>query len=75
VNEGSLGKDLQLFVALGIFDIDDEGTENVWCLQLTLEEGLMLQKKDDVTFQRVGLFQLYKEDWFVDIEESEVRLV
>ncbi|KAF9775389.1 hypothetical protein IL306_006506 [Fusarium sp. DS 682] len=75
LNEGSLSKDLELFVALGIFDFDDESIEEVSCLQLTLEEGLMLCKKDDGTFQRVGLFQLYKVDWFDSVEETEVRLV
>lgn len=75
LNEGSIGRDPEPFVALGIFDIHDEATQNLWCLQLTLEEGLMLRKKDDGTFQRMGLFQLYKEDWFNGVEEAEVRLV
>ncbi|KAF5547940.1 hypothetical protein FPHYL_10065, partial [Fusarium phyllophilum] len=54
---GSLNKDMSMFVALGIFDFDEESIEEVWCLQLTLEEGLMVCKKDDGTFQRIGVFQ------------------
>ncbi|KAF5541985.1 hypothetical protein FMEXI_7684 [Fusarium mexicanum] len=59
LKEGSLNKDMSVFQALGIFDFDEESIEEVWCLQLTLEEGLMLCKKDDVTFQRIGVFQLF----------------
>ncbi|KAF5642991.1 hypothetical protein F25303_6363 [Fusarium sp. NRRL 25303] len=58
LKEGSLSKDMSVFVALGIFDFDEEGIEEVWCLQLTLEEGLMLCRKDDETFQRIGVFQI-----------------
>ncbi|RGP78904.1 hypothetical protein FLONG3_2809 [Fusarium longipes] len=72
---GSLNKDMSVFVALGIFDFDEESIDDVWCLQLTLEEGLMLSKKDDETFQRVGIFQACKLDWFDTVVESEVRLV
>ncbi|KAJ4110290.1 hypothetical protein NW768_012050 [Fusarium equiseti] len=75
VNESSPSKDLEPFVALGMFDFDDGTTERVWCLQLALEEGLMLRKKEDGTFQRMGLFQPYKEDWFNGVKETEVRLV
>ncbi|KAF5968999.1 hypothetical protein FBULB1_10463 [Fusarium bulbicola] len=59
MNERSLNKDMSAFVALGIFDFDEESVEEVWCLQFTLEEGLMLCKKDDATFQRIGVFQLF----------------
>ncbi|KLO95494.1 tol protein [Fusarium fujikuroi] len=72
---GSLNKDMTTFVALGIFDFDEEGIDEVWCLQLTLEEGLMLCKKGDKTFQRTGVFQVCKLDWFDSVAESEVRLV
>ncbi|ENH68172.1 hypothetical protein FOC1_g10003803 [Fusarium oxysporum f. sp. cubense race 1] len=75
LKEGSLNKDMSVFVALGIFDFDEESIEEVWCLQLTLEEGLMLCKKDDGTFQRIGVFQVCKMDWFDSVVESEVRLV
>lgn len=75
LKEGSLNKDMSVFVALGIFDFDEESIEEVWCLQLTLEEGLMLCKKDDGTFQRIGVFQVCKMDWYDSVAESEVRLV
>ncbi|KAG7413815.1 hypothetical protein Forpe1208_v008231 [Fusarium oxysporum f. sp. rapae] len=73
--EGSLNKDMSVFVALGIFDFDEESIEEVWCLQLTFEEGLMLCKKDNGTFQRIGVFQVCKMDWFDSAVELEVRLV
>ncbi|CAF3570469.1 unnamed protein product [Fusarium graminearum] len=75
VNGSNLSKDLETFVALGMFDFDDEATDKVFCLQLTVEEGLMLRKNDNGTFQRIGLFQPYKDDWFNGVEETEVRLV
>ncbi|KAF5532879.1 hypothetical protein FNAPI_12835 [Fusarium napiforme] len=75
VKEGSVDKDMSAFVALGIFDFDEESIEEVCCLQLTLEEGLLLCKKDDGTFQRIGVFQVCKMDWFDSVGESEVRLV
>ncbi|KAL6923019.1 hypothetical protein FSST1_000293 [Fusarium sambucinum] len=74
-NEGISSKDMSRFVALGMFDFDNESTEKVWCLQLTLEEGLILCRRDYGTFQRLGLFQLYQMDWFDNVEETEVKLV
>ncbi|EWG41181.1 hypothetical protein FVEG_03337 [Fusarium verticillioides 7600] len=75
MKEGMLNKDMSMFVALGIFDFDEEGIEDLWCLQLTLEEGLMLCKNDDGVFQRIGVFQVCKMEWFESVGESEVRLV
>ncbi|KAG5797013.1 hypothetical protein H9Q69_003976 [Fusarium xylarioides] len=57
LKEGKPNKDMSGFVALGIFDFDEESIEEVWCLQLIHEEGLMLCQKEDGTFQRIGVFQ------------------
>ncbi|EEU41672.1 uncharacterized protein NECHADRAFT_97740 [Fusarium vanettenii 77-13-4] len=75
LKEGAFSSDLALFVALGAFDLAEESVQEVWCLQLTAEEGLMLRKGDNGRFQRLGLFQLYKMDWFGNLGDSEVVLV
>lgn len=69
------GGDLSSFVALGAFDFADENVEQVWCLQLTAETGLMLRWGEDGGFRRAGLFQLYQMDWFDEVEDTEVILV
>ncbi|UPK99730.1 hypothetical protein LCI18_010665 [Fusarium solani-melongenae] len=75
LREGAFSSDLALFVALGAFDLAEESVQEVWCLYLTVEEGLMLRKGDDGRFRRLGLFQLYKMDWFDNVGDSEVRLL
>ncbi|KAI8711862.1 HET domain-containing protein [Fusarium sp. LHS14.1] len=75
LKEDALSSDMALFVALGAFDLAEESVQEVWCLQLTVEEGLILRKGDDGRFQRLGLFQLYKMDWFDNVGDSEVMLV
>ncbi|KAF5012271.1 hypothetical protein FDECE_1652 [Fusarium decemcellulare] len=61
--------------ALGAFDFAEEGVEEVRCLQVTAEDGMLLHVGADGKFRRAGLFQLYKMGWFDDVEENEVRLV
>lgn len=75
LKEGALSLDMAFFVALGAFDLAEESVQELWCLQLTVEEGLMLRKGDDGRFKRLGLFQLYKMDWFDNVGDSEIILV
>lgn len=65
--------------AIGLFDVEDETCREVWCLQLTEIEGLMLREVqgDDETrrYQRLGLFWLEQKSWFDNVDEVEVRLI
>ncbi|KAJ3534311.1 hypothetical protein NM208_g7589 [Fusarium decemcellulare] len=55
-----------------VFDVQEEACKNVWCLQMTEIEGLVLQRvkspdgniKDGKTFQRLGVFWLEDKNWF-----------
>ncbi|RTE76033.1 hypothetical protein BHE90_009519 [Fusarium euwallaceae] len=67
--------DLSLFVALGAFDFAAEKVQEMWCLQLTAEEGLMLRQTQDGKFARLGWFVLDNKAWFDKIKEAEVSLV
>lgn len=53
--------------AIGLFDVKGETCQEVWCLQLTEVEGLMLREvKGSDGFrksQRVGLFWLEERHW------------
>ncbi|KAI1742756.1 heterokaryon incompatibility protein-domain-containing protein [Xylaria scruposa] len=64
--------------AVGLFDVKEETCREVWCLQLTEVEGLMLREVESHDgirrFQRLGLFWLEEKDWFADIDEVLVRL-
>ncbi|KAM0432231.1 hypothetical protein ACHAPT_004769 [Fusarium lateritium] len=73
--DGGIGSDVSPFVALGAFDLADESVEQVWCLQLTAEDGLMFHRGENGDFRRAGLFRLYQMDWFDHVAEMEVRLV
>lgn len=75
LKDNALSSDLGLFVALAVFDLAEESIPEVWCLHLTVDEGLMLRKGDDGRFLRLGVFELYNMDWFDGVRESEVRLV
>lgn len=65
--------------AVGVFDVEEEACKEVWCLQLTEVEGLMLRlvrNWDDIEkFQRVGLFWLEDRHWFNGIGKTNIRLV
>lgn len=67
--------DLSLFVALGAFDFAAEKVQEMWCLQLTAEEGLMLRETQEGKFVRLGWFVLDNKAWFDNLKEVEVTLV
>ncbi|KAJ4174180.1 hypothetical protein NW754_004595 [Fusarium falciforme] len=73
--QGSAKTDLSLFVALGAFDFAAEKVQEIWCLQLTAEEGLMLRETQDGKFARLGWFILDNKAWLDNIREVEVSLV
>lgn len=73
------GEDEGKKFAIGLFDVKEETCREVWCLQLTEIEGLMLREVqgDDGTrrYQRLGLFWLEQKSWFDNVDEVEVRLI
>ena len=62
-------------VALGVFDFASERVEEMWCLQLTAEEGLMLHQAEDGRFSRLGWLYFPDEHWSDDVEELVLSLV
>lgn len=61
---------------IGKFDVKDERTATVWCLELVADGGLLLvQADEDDSFRRVGLFRSNREEWFDEVEERDIRLV
>lgn len=73
--------------AIGVFDVEEEVCEDVWCLQMTEVEGLMLQLVRDeekgkestdsshLKFRRLGLFWLENSSWYDGVEKVRVCLV
>jgi len=71
---GALTTDLDRAVAIGLFDIADERCDDIWCLLLIPDEGLLLRKRQDGCFHRMGWFLLMETGWFEGREEVEVTL-
>lgn len=69
--------------AVGVFDVHEEACKNIWCLQMTEVEGLMLQLVGNEDkgighgrrFRRLGLFWLEDNAWFDRVEKVRVHLV
>jgi len=65
-------------VGIGFFDVREErdGVDEVWCLPIMRDMGLILKKKADGKFARLGWFVLdkEKEGWFLDRSEDEICL-
>ncbi|KAH8885094.1 HET-domain-containing protein [Thozetella sp. PMI_491] len=66
---------LEHVVAVGVFDIQEEANEQVWCLPLIAEEGLMLWKDADGHFHRRGWFKMANTAWFDGFSEQNIILV
>jgi len=66
-----------LIFGIGRFDLEEEACDEVWCLQLTYDDGLMLVRDDGSGFRRRGRFQLLTEHrgWFERQDEMETCLV
>lgn len=61
-------------VAIGLFDIADERCDDIWCLLLISNEGLLLRKGQTEDFHRMGWFILEEPWWFEGREEIEISL-
>jgi hypothetical protein len=62
-------------IAFSVFDIAEELVENIWALPTTRDLGLILDRKEDGSFHRLGIFHLLNLQWFEAGEEELVRLV
>lgn len=62
-------------VALGVFDFESEREDEVWCLQATTDEGLILRRQEDGKFCRLGWLYFPNEHWSDGFEEEELSLV
>lgn len=62
-------------VAIGLFDIADERCDDIWCLLLIPNEGLLLRKGQNEDFHRMGWFILEEPRWFEGREEIEISLI
>jgi len=62
-------------VAFGVFDVTEERVEEIWALPASQDLGLILNRKDDGTFRRLGIFHLLNRPWFETGQEELVRLV
>jgi hypothetical protein len=77
-NEASLLKEgcpFNQVVAFGVFDIVEELVENIWALPATRDLGLILGRKEDGSFHRLGIFHLLNLQWFEAGAEELVKLV
>lgn len=72
------GKQRKKF-GIGLFDVKDESCQDVWCLQMTEVEGLMLLEAENTDgvqrFKRAGIFWIESQNWFNCKDEVEIRLV
>ncbi|KAK5655123.1 hypothetical protein OQA88_6022 [Cercophora sp. LCS_1] len=63
-------------VAVGFFDVVDErdSVEPVWCLPVVSNNGLMLRKRSDGKFCRLGWFVPEREDWYSGQRDEGISL-
>lgn len=61
-------------VAIGFFDVMKEASDEVWCLLMIEEEGLMLARHNE-TWKRVGWFGLEKKGWLEGTSMATINLV
>lgn len=62
-------------VAFGVFDIAEERIAKIWALPVTQDLGLILNRNNDGTLHRLGIFHLMNREWFAAGKEDLVKLV
>lgn len=73
-SDESICTDLEKVVAIGLFDFVDNDCDDIWCLLLVPNEGLLLSKGQNGGFRRKGWFILEEPEWFEGREEVEIHL-
>ena len=66
---------LDQVVATGLFDLADGIPTTLWALCLSMDEGLLLEKRPDGFFCRLGVFIVENDAWFGQVTGSHVVLV
>jgi hypothetical protein len=66
--------DTPTIVAIGMFDLAGRERERLWCLCISEEEGLLLEKCGD-NLQRIGVFLVEAVAWFREVEAKDVTIV
>ena len=73
-----------LSVGQGFLDMSRlQGSPEVWCMPLVdasryesyISSGLVMQKKNNGQFERIGVFNLAKLDWFEDCQQRRIEIV
>lgn len=63
-------------VGLAFFDVKEErdGVDYAWCLPVALDLGLLLERRLDGKFGRLGFVHIHKLNWFLEQVEGEICL-
>lgn len=63
-------------VGLAFFDVKEErnGVDYAWCLPVVPDLGLVLERKPDGKFSRLGFVYIEKLNWFLERVEGEICL-
>ncbi|KAI1327988.1 heterokaryon incompatibility protein-domain-containing protein [Xylariaceae sp. FL0255] len=62
-------------VGVGCFDIPGEMVEECWCLALTRQEGLILNRNKDGSFYRLGMMVVADVEWVLSNPEIDITMV
>jgi hypothetical protein len=59
------------------FDLEDGWPNRLWCLLLSVDEGIILVPENErlLIFKRVGFFLLERKDWYLGCEPTSVTIV
>ncbi|KAF2143125.1 uncharacterized protein K452DRAFT_247513 [Aplosporella prunicola CBS 121167] len=75
LNDAEQGSDASAHVATGLFDLETENALSLWCLCISEEEGLLVEKCSDSHYRRLGVFMVEDENWFLQGERTTVTLI
>ena len=62
-------------VGIGLFDVEQEKTDLLWCMRLVKDRGLLLRVDQEGKFHRLGKFVVLDEARFQEESERRVALI
>ena len=62
-------------IGIGLFDVEQEKTDSLWCMRLVKDRGLLLRVDQEGKFHRLGKFVVLDEARFQEESERRVALV
>ena len=62
-------------IGIGLFDVEQEKTDSLWCMRLVKDRGLLLRVDREGKFHRLGKFLVLDEARFQEELERKVALV